>query len=173
MKKAEFEDFVLTMAKAAREEMVESRGDFRQKVAMVDRFGTLHMIVIADGVLHGHAMANVLRAHSLSLGGADVIVIMADGRMKTMDEKEGRRVQEATKRDKWLIAEDPTAQEVLMVFGRSREHRAFCFSPYSRKPGPDGDIIAFEGDPGLAEAKPPGSSGFETDMIPDVWERVN
>lgn len=171
MKKAQFEDFVLTMAKVAREEMIENHGDFRQKVAMIDRHGKLSMIIIADTVLHGGAMAKVLLAYSMGMNGADAIVIMADGRTKTMDNKEARKVQEATKRNKWIIAEDPTAQEVLMVFGRSREHLASCASLYSRKPGPDGDIITFEKDePELLDMK---GRNFATDMIPDVWEKVN
>jgi hypothetical protein len=128
------------------------------------------VILIADDVLHGPKMRELLTVYSMSLGGVDAIVVMSDARGKTVQpgSAEERKIQDAAAQGKYIIAEDQQAPEYLIIVGRSREHQAGCYQRYRREPGEAGDVITFDDkEPVLAQGKQTIS------LIPDIWDRVN
>jgi hypothetical protein len=171
LNKQALEDLVLKHARFGMQEMTERHGSFHQQAMIMDMRGKLHLIVIADDVLHGPEMRQLLTVYALSVGGADAILIQADARMKKMmDAKASKEVEAAAAHGKYIIADDPTNPECFITAGRSREHQAVVLLPYSRTESPQGDVILFETpEPRLAEQE----EQFHIGLIPNIWERVN
>jgi hypothetical protein len=167
MKKQELEALVLQHASVSRR-LIEQHGSFHQQTLLIDKRGNRHVIVIADDVLHAPKMRQLLTVYSLSIGGADAILIMSDARMKAYEpgSAESRRIVEAAAQGRYLIADDAENQEVLIVAGRSREHRALCLNPYQRQAG---DVIVFDS----PEASLTIDDKAEINLIPDIWPRVH
>lgn len=170
MTKKALDAFVLEHARFAREQMIKHHGSFRQQVIAMDLRGKLHVFVIADEVLHGKRMRDMLLVYTVSIGGADAFVIMSDARMKAVPKEELRKYEDAVGRGEYLIADDPRNKEVLMCFGRSREHTAAIMQPYRREKSSKGDVILFDEpeprfDPALTE--------LETSMIPNIWSHAS
>lgn len=172
MRKSEFEDFCVKHAKWAREEMIANKGSFHQQAVMIDLRGRLHVIVVADGVMHDFKMRNTLTVMALAEGGADAFLVMADARYKAVpSEEEAKRIRENAARGTYSIAEDETNREAIIVAGRSHEHLIFIRQPYRRDILPDKSCIITFDDP---EPKiDPATTNVETDMLPNLWERIH
>jgi hypothetical protein len=168
MTRQQLEELVLRNVRVARDEMVLSGGVFKQRALLIDGGGTYHGVGIEGAPLHGSHMADLLRTFARALGGIEAIVVVSDARMKVTTPEEREAINLAAKRGKYLIAEDESAQEALIVCGRSREHTAGSSSPYRREPGNGKDRIVFiEPEPKLFEGK------HTISLIPNLWEQYN
>ncbi len=170
MTKKQLEETVLLHAEKGRGMMIARHGSFHQQALLIDLRGHMHIIVIGDEVLHGPKMRALLTAYAISVGGVDAILVQSDARMKKMDEKELKKVEDAAGRGKYIIGEDPRNQEVFITAGRSREHRAVIFQSYSREKSPAGDVIRFEKPEAAFDDRYEKVDMF---LIPDIWEKVN
>lgn len=114
MTKKQLEETVLIHAEVARKILIEQHGSYRQQAAIIDLHSTCHWIVLGNTVLHGQKMAGLLASFARSFGGADAILVMADARVKIMDRSGLDKVSAAAQRGEYIIADDPTSQEVLI-----------------------------------------------------------
>lgn len=145
--------------------MIASGGSYPQRALLVGHDGTMHLVVVADEPLHGRKMASMLSMFATQIGGADVIAVQSDARLK-----QTTGAQWEAEREDYSIAEDTQNPECLVTVGRSREHSALIVSRYSRTAVNGGkDIIVFDKDQPEIETL----DRMTNFMIPDIWEPVN
>ncbi len=165
MKIAELRAFALTMAKAGRAEMIEKAGSFQPRAVLVDRRNEVHLVYF-ETMLHGARMARVLAGFAAALGGADVVAVQSDARLKHMTTEENA-ARLPSDND---IAGDPANPEALLTMVRSREHLVLVPCMYERTSVDGKDVITFcEPEPRIED----GLAGLELYMLPNIWERVH
>lgn len=165
MKKQELHDFLIGMASAGMEAMVARCGEFPQRAVIVDLKMNLHGLEIPGEPLHGIAMAAVLREFARHIGGADVITVQADARLRVTTKPEWD-----AKPKGYSIARDETNPECLITSGRSHEHMAIVICRYKRtNRAGRGDLIEFERE--TPEIEP--VDRMNAFMIPNIWEPTN
>lgn len=110
-------------------------------------------------------MALMLSMCAAQIGGADVIAVQSDARLKITT-----REQWDAEPEDYSIAADRQNPECLITAGRSREHSALIVQRYRRTVVHGGtDLIVFEKPTPEMEVL----YHMENFMIPNIWETVH